>query len=201
MGCVTRASRAALHRLEIGGFMWDKEKCTRCGRCVENCPTGACTQSGGEISIILHHCVYCRHCAKSCPVGAIDVDASNYQRLQDGLAIAAREAVRGFPRGRVVCFNVALDITPLCDCWGMTTQSLVPDVGIFGSVSIPAVDKAALDHVKVENFIPGSLPAGRKLGRSGHLFQRVWGANPYHQIQAAEEFGLGKADYTIEYVE
>jgi len=203
MGCVTRKSRAAMHRLQIGGFTWDADKCIHCGRCIENCPTGACAKKKtGEIAIDLHSCVYCRHCAKSCPTGAIDVDASSYKRLQDGLAIAAREVVRCFPRGSVVCFNLALDITPLCDCWGLTTQPLVPDVGIFGSTSVAAVDKAALDHVRVDDLIPGSLPAGRKLvGRSGHLFKRVWGTDPYYQIQTAEGCGLGKADYRIEYVE
>ena len=95
-----------------------------------------------------------------------------------------------------------MNITPLCDCWGMTTQPLVPDIGIFGSLHMAAVDKACLDHVKMKNFIKGSLPAGRRLvGRSGHLFKRVWGTDPYHQIRAAEQFGLGSADYTIEYVE
>jgi len=203
MGCVTRASRAALHRLEIGSFTWDRDKCIHCGRCIENCPTGSCTENAeGEISINVHNCVYCKHCVKSCPTGAIEVDATSYRRLQDGLAISAREVVKTFSRGSVVHLNLAMDITPLCDCWGMTTPALVPDIGIFGSLSMPAVDKACLDHVKLKDFIAGSLPAGRKLmGKTGHLFKRVWGTDPYHQIRAAEKFGLGKAGYAIEYVE
>ena len=203
MGCVTRASRGALHRLETGSFSWDKDKCIHCGRCIENCPTESCTENDrGEIEINVHNCVYCMHCVKSCPTDAINVDATSYKRLQDGLAISAREVAKTFSRGSIVYFNLAMDITPLCDCWGMTTPALVPDIGIFGSTCMPAVDKAALDQIKVKNFIKGSLPAGRKLmGKSGHLFKRVWGTDPYHQIKAAHKFGLGKADYTIQYVD
>jgi uncharacterized protein len=202
MGAVTRASRGALHHLEVGAFNWDGKKCVHCGRCIENCPTGACAEGkGGKIEINIHNCVYCKHCAKSCPTGAIEVDGDSYKRLQDGLAIAAREVVKRFDRGSLVYLNLAMDITPLCDCWGMTTQSLVPDVGIFGSTHILPVEKAALDHIDVKNYIKGSLPAGRKLmSKSGHLFKRVWGTDPYHQIKTAERAGLGKADYTIEEV-
>jgi hypothetical protein len=203
MGAVTRASRAAIHRLEIGSFSWDGDKCIHCGRCIENCPTGSCTENAdGEIEINVHNCVYCKHCVKSCPTGAIEVDADSYKRLQDGLAIAAREVMNQFDRGSVVHLNLAMDITPLCDCWGMTTPALVPDIGIFGSVHLLPADKAAIDAVKVENFIKGSLPAGRKLvGRRGHLFQRVWGTDPYHQIEAGEKFGLGTSDYAIKRVD
>lgn len=203
MGCVTRASRADLHRLETGGFTWDKQKCIRCGRCVDNCPTGACQKDEqGEIDVNLHNCVYCRHCAKSCPTHAIDINANSSKWLQDGLAIAAREVTRRFDPGSIIYLNLALDITPLCDCWGFTTPSIVPDIGIFGSLSMPAIDKACLDHVKPKNFIPGSLPAGRRLmSSSGHLFKRIWGSDPLHQIKAAEKFGLGTADYEIDYVE
>ena len=200
MGAVTRKSRAALHRLEVGAFHWDNDKCIHCGRCIENCPTGACSEDeNGEIDINIHNCVYCKHCAKSCPTGAIEVDSDSYKRLQEGLAISAREVAAHFEHGEVLYFNLALDITPLCDCWGLTTQPLVPDVGIFGSEYMLPVDKAALDHIKMENFIEGCLPAGRKLAeRSGHLFERVWGTDPYNQIKLGEELGLGKSDYEIE---
>ncbi|MFO7900561.1 MAG: DUF362 domain-containing protein [Planctomycetota bacterium] len=203
MGAVTRNSRAALHRLEVGAFSWDGEKCIHCGRCIENCPTGSCTENeDGEIEINVHNCVYCKHCAKSCPTGAIEVDADSYKRLQEGLAVSAREVRQFFDPGEIVYFNLALDITPLCDCWGMTTQPLVPDVGIFGSLHILPVDKAALDHINMEDFIEGSLPAGRELAdRSGHLFERVWGTDPYYQIRAAEELGLGESEYEIERVD
>lgn len=199
MGCVTCASRGALHSLERGGASWDKAKCSLCEKCVSNCRHNALFKDQARnIVVNTHNCVYCKHCEKICPTGALKILATTYKKFQEGLAIATVEVLKYFKKDDVKYVNVAMDITPFCDCWGFSTPAVVPDLGIFGSMSITGVDKAALDKVETRNFIRGSLPAGRQLLRGkGHLFQRIWGNDPYEQLRAAERAGLGKADYRL----
>jgi len=90
-----------------------------------------------------------------------------------------------------------LSVTPFCDCWGFTTPSIVPDIGIVAGDDITAVETAALDLIKAEDFIEGSLPS--PLGRTGggHLLQQIHGKDPYIQIEEAVKVGLGDGTYRL----
>ena len=54
--------------------------------------------------------------------------------------------------------NVLTAITALCDCWGMTTPALVPDIGIMASDDIVAIERASIDAIKIEDLIPAGIP-------------------------------------------
>jgi len=95
---------------------------------------------------------------------------------------------------------VLLSITALCDCWGMTTPSLVPDIGIMASDDIVAVERASLDAIRMEDLIPVGVPQGMELSGVGHLFQQLHGKDPYVQLEALESQGLGTQEYEIEQV-
>ena len=198
MGCVSRKTRDEIHRLMDTGFSWDEELCIHCRRCVENCPTGAVRfKSNGRLDVFLHDCRYCMHCVTSCPTGAIAIDMRTYRTFQKGLALASRAVLEGFSRGRLMFINVIMDVTPLCDCWGFSTQAIVPDVGIMASRDPVAVDQATLDAIDQCPLIPGTLPKGWKPARSRrkHLFDRIHHKDPYFQVKAAEECGLGTRKY------
>jgi formate hydrogenlyase subunit 6/NADH:ubiquinone oxidoreductase subunit I len=50
----------------------DLALCTRCGDCVDACPSGALSMSAaGELEFALERCAYCADCEDVCPVGAI----------------------------------------------------------------------------------------------------------------------------------
>jgi uncharacterized Fe-S center protein len=68
----------------------------------------------------------------------------------------------------------------------------------MASRDILAIEQAALDSIKVENYIPGSLPEQLELAEGdGHLFERIWHKDPYLQVEAAAEIGLGSRDYEL----
>jgi uncharacterized Fe-S center protein len=201
MGCVDGPTRAKIHALE-GGIEWKRARCTFCGRCVKACDTDAISIEGEgkkrHVSIFFHNCRYCRHCVAACPREALTVNEANgFQHFQEGMALTTKLILDRFDRRRVLHINVLTNITMFCDCWGMSTPSVVPDIGIMASHDIVAVDMASLDAIKVENFIPGALVGNRPLGPGEHLFHKIHGKDPFVQLRALERRGVGRAKYEL----
>jgi len=73
----------------------------------------------------------------------------------------------------------------------------VPDIGIVASDNIAAVETAALDLIKAEDYIKGALPSPLRLSGTGHLFQQVHGKDPFMQIEECEKVGLGDRAYRL----
>ena len=91
------------------------------------------------------------------------------------MAICTDEVLKTFEPGHVFYINFLTNITALCDCWGLTTPALVPDIGIMASADIVSIERACIDAIKVENLISDGIPTGFELGNEGHLFQRLHG--------------------------
>ncbi len=199
MGCVDGPSRGQLHALE-GGIAWDQARCTFCGRCVKACDRDAISMDREEqcVRIFFHNCRYCRHCVAACPRKALKVTERNgFRHFQEGMARATRAILEHIPGERALHVNVLLNMTMFCDCWGFSSPSVVPDIGILASHDLVAVEKAALDAVHIDRFIPGTLIGGRKLGPGRHLWERVHGKDPFVQVRALERQGLGTSRYTL----
>lgn len=196
MGCVDQATKGALHGLE-GGLEWDPEKCTLCKSCEENCPQSVISFPGDRFKVFYHNCKLCRHCVLICPQKAISVSGGSYRDFQRGMAIAAATVLRGFARENLLFINMLMNITPFCDCWGMTTPAVVPDIGILAGRDIAAIEQASLDMVRTDDLIPNTLPPGWELGPSGHLFERIHHKDPLVIIDYLEELGGWSRDYRL----
>jgi uncharacterized Fe-S center protein len=120
-----------------------------------------------------------------------------YVDFQRGMAVCTKTVLDTFAPQSVYFINLLTQITILCDCWGLTTPSLVPDIGIVASDDIVAAERATLDLIKVENLIPAGLPNGFELGESGHLFERIHGKDPFVQVRELEALGLGSQNYDV----
>ena len=200
MGCVSDRTRGEQHGLE-GGLSWDKEKCTKCKACIESCNHKANKfNENDEYEVFPHDCTLCQHCLKVCPTGAISLTGSFYLDFQEGMALCAKTVLDSFGKENVFYINLLIYITAMCDCWGITTPSLVPDIGVMSSWDMAAIETASLDQIKIERLIPEGVPGGFQLGEEGHLFQRLHGKDPYSQIKFLEEYGLGSRDYILEKV-
>jgi len=203
MGCVTVPTRGRIHALMDTEFRWDKEKCEHCNLCQENCPGGAISfDDEGNINIFSHHCRYCMHCADSCPANAIEISLEGIQYFQEGMSRATKAVLETFEANRVLYITMLMDITPLCDCWGFSTPSLVPDIGIMASKDIVAIEQASLDSIDAKNYIPGALPEQLELAEGdGHLLERIWRKDPYLQVETAARLKLGSREYELSEVE
>ena len=200
MGCVTNRTRSQIHRLE-GGIVWDGEKCDRCRQCLASCNHGANKfNSDDDYEIFFHHCTYCQHCVKVCPTGALALDSDSFRDFQTGMAICTKEVLNTFEPGNVFYINFLMSITALCDCWGFSTASLVPDIGVMASDDIVAIERACMDAIKTENLLPNGIPRSHPFGEEGHLFERLHGRNPYIQLEELAKCGLGTQEYFIEEV-
>ncbi len=198
MGCVTMRTRGAIHALMRGTFEWAGELCTHCYQCRDNCPTGAISfNKEGQFMLSEHHCRYCMHCVSACPVQGIKIDQSRYRHFQMGMAWTVKKCLEQFDKDAVYYVTVLNNITPLCDCWGWSTQPIVPDVGAVAGDDIVAVEQAALDLINTVEYIPGTLPDQMKISGKGHLFQRIHAKDPYLQVRCCEELKLGRADYQL----
>ncbi len=203
MGCVTVETRGWIHGLSDTSFSWDSEACRHCYICRENCPGGAISfNEKDELGIFMHHCRYCMHCVTSCPEHAITINEEGTRWFQEGMALTTKAVLERFEPNRVLFVTALLDVTPLCDCWGFSTPALVPDIGIMASSDIVAIEQAALDSIKLENYIEGSLPEQiRMKDGDGHLFWKIWGKDPYLQVETAAQIGLGNREYELVEVE
>jgi hypothetical protein len=199
MGCVHGETRGKLHGLE-GGIDWIGELCSLCGKCVAACDTRAIglDKKRKRVWISFHDCRYCRHCVLACPRKALVMhDKRGFRHFQEGLALAAKSILESFDPTRVLHINLLANITMFCDCWCMTTPSLVPDIGVMASQDLVAVETASLDAIQVKDLLPSGLIGRRKLGRGKHLFEKIHGKDPYIQIRALERHGVGTANYEL----
>jgi uncharacterized protein (DUF362 family)/Pyruvate/2-oxoacid:ferredoxin oxidoreductase delta subunit len=60
----------------------DRERCTRCGTCIRDCPPGAIRRDDNNYPVIDHAaCIRCFCCQELCPAGAVGVKTPLVRRL------------------------------------------------------------------------------------------------------------------------
>jgi ferredoxin len=52
----------------------DKEKCTGCEACVEECPSEAISMARGKAVVDIDSCIDCGVCVDACPDDAISIE-------------------------------------------------------------------------------------------------------------------------------
>lgn len=200
MGCTPGRTRGKMHALE-GGISWDATKCKHCNKCIDECPNKANKfDEKGVYSTFWHNCKYCRHCILACPEGALTTTGSTFADFQQAMALVVNHVLKHFGP-RTLFINVLTNITIFCDCWGFSTPSLVPDIGILATTDLVAIDRASLDLIKTENLLPDGLPENRKLGEGKHLFEQIHGKDPYLMGDILAQMGVGVKEYTLKEIE
>lgn len=202
MGLVDEKSRGALHGLE-GGIIFDKKKCKLCLKCVDVCTHKAVRyeKEKKELWIFYHDCTGCQHCVLTCPEHAMTLDRDRFGDFSRGMAIVTQKFLSKFKPENLLFITFLTNITIYCDCWGFSSPSLVPDIGILAGEDIAAIETATLDMIKVENLLKTGLPKGRKLYEEGkHLFEKIHGKDPYIMIRELEKIYPCSSKYEIEEV-
>jgi len=190
MGCVTKESKAAQHRVNRGVI--DLSKCTGCGQCVEACAFKALSLVEEKMVRDEEKCMNCNNCLYTCPEGVFSLPPQAKEVFQVYLAHAAAGVLSRI-RSKVAFINFVQDVTPLCDCVTPSGLSVVPDIGILASVDAVAIDRASLD------LIAQSKPVGKFANISSpDILGEINGTDSLIHVRTAQELGLGNMEYQLD---
>lgn len=166
------------HINEKDEIEWDREKCATCLGCFGTMASR----------------------------GIIDIPPVNFDAVDVAIADAALAVEKTVGRDKVGYINMAIDISPACDCTGHAGVPIVPNVGVFASTDAVAIDMACVDAVRQSVGSPGSKldlmeanhAGDRKFEAASATFH---GQSEVASINTGHENGLGSRDYELVDVE
>ena len=198
MGCGSRAGKMDQH--SSGKVSVDESLCRGCRRCAKECGSGAITYEGGKAHINHDICKGCGRCIGACAFDAISNDQWDAGDLLDRkMAEYAQAVCQDRP-----CFhiNMALDISPNCDCHGENDAPILPNIGMFASFDPVAIDQACVDACQKETPFRNSQ-LGDNLAKPNwnHHHDHFLDNNPNvhwkETLEHAEKIGMGTREYEL----
>jgi len=195
MGCASRQGKLSQHSSlspKVNGKL-----CTACQECIKQCPVEAISLSNQKARIEQKKCIGCAECIMVCPQCAIQIQWNEpVDVFQKKMVEYAYGVLKGKER-KTLFLNFLTQISPACDCYGMSDAPIVPDIGILSSTDPVAIDQASCDLVNMEKGLEGTaLKASLQEGKDKFLdiYPKVdWTI----QLDYAAEIGLGVREYEL----
>ena len=198
MGCGSRAGKMDQH--SSGKVSVNEELCRGCRRCAKECGSGAITYENKKAHINHDICKGCGRCIGACAFDAISNDQWDAGDLLDRkMAEYAQAVCQDRP-----CFhiNMALDISPNCDCHGENDAPILPNIGMFASFDPVAIDQACVDACQKQTPIRNSQ-LGDNLAKPdwNQHHDHFMDSNPNvhwkETLEHAEKIGMGTREYDL----
>ena len=148
----------------------------------------------------------CKSCLACLPAllgrGIVELPESNFEATCAAIADACLATVKAVGKGKVAFINMAIDISPMCDCVNHSDMSLVPNLGVFAGFDPVAIDKACIDKVIEAVGMTDSLAEDREVTASGERkFEAcsalMSGLTEEMQLNVGEINGLGSRKYEL----
>lgn len=204
LGCMTGETRSEMHDACHFDRYWFAERCPDAAvrqRIIEACPHGAIVQDkerADELHVHFEPCNQCGRCLQVAPQGSLKIDPANFNAFQEAMAISTAITLSTFAPEKRTHLVLATQMTPVCDCFGFTSMSVLPDAGIFGSDDIVALEQAVLDETAKTPLIEENVPTSLEVHtRTGHPFSWMHGPlkDPYKVVEYGAALGLGSRAY------
>lgn len=204
MGCASREGKLQQHSNVSPQVK--RKACKGCKRCLPTCPQNAISMvdPGPDLkrnhpiaSIDPKRCVGCAECLLACPFDAIRIHWNEtIPSFQKKMVEYAYGATQG-KKGKALFLNFVRNVTPLCDCAGLSGDPIVRDIGIVASEDPVAIDQASVHLVNEEEGIRSSKLRGAwKPGEDKFraLYPNVdWTI----QLDYGVQIGLGSREYEL----
>ena len=210
---VGAASKRGKHNLHMGGHPlyngWvvnhaacmGKNGCDVWEACEVSCPVSAKKVIDDDIIYDPNRCVTCLACMFSCPSFVFIPKIEAFEATPITIADSAKALVKTKKQGKVAFINMAIDITPWCDCIPWSDRPIIPNIGIFASYDPVAIDQACLDKAKASGGMPGSNLQGSPYFHSGHekftYAGGMLGVPETQMVEAGRRNGLGSREYEL----
>ncbi len=151
MGFASRAQKQRMHA-DVHPVLL-REKCTRCGGCVEVCPAAAARfEPDGYPAYDDALCVGCAQCIACCPEVALEILWGAEPQVFQERVVETAAAVWRRIGGRTVVVNALVNISEECDCLPGDHALIAPDWGFIGGYHPVTVDAASLEATGAEGF-------------------------------------------------
>ena len=181
-----------------------RKKCIACGTCLNHCAQEAISlidvEGEDKAYIDPKKCVGCAECITACPQMAINIqfDKSIPNFMKKMVEYTA--AVLKGKEKKSYFINFLTQISPACDCHNHADAPLVRDIGILASTDPVAIDQASTDLMNQEPALAGCcLTSGHGPGED--KVRAVYSFIDWEiQFEYAEQIGLGKRDYDLEWL-
>ncbi len=198
MGSGSRAGKMEQHC--NGKVTVNESLCRGCRRCSKECGSDAITYINNKAVINKDICKGCGRCIGACGFDAISNENWDAGDILDRkMAEYAQAVCQDRP-----CFhiNMAMDISPNCDCHGENDAPILPNVGMFASFDPVAIDQACVDACqKMTPFADSQL--GENLAKANwhHHHDHFLDSNPNvhwkETLEHSEKIGIGSREYEL----
>jgi hypothetical protein len=151
MGFASRAQKQRMH--SDYHPVLNQKKCTRCGVCVEICPTKAASIQESEYpQYDLKKCIGCAQCIAMCPELALQIFWNSDMTVFQEKLVETAAAVWNKIQGKSIVINALLNITVECDCLPGKNPVISKDLGFVGGYHPVKVDEESLKITGADIF-------------------------------------------------
>jgi uncharacterized Fe-S center protein len=211
IGCGSKRGTMNVHLTthpEVGWNTWSFEgencigrECPDATLCDNMCPVGAMKVKEDRMEWDRDACIGCFGHQR--PFFRCDLwGREKYEDWRTWFLIAMGDAATGYVRHigpeNIGYITYAVDITPACDCVPGSDRPVIPNLGVFASRDMVAIDVAALDMADGAPGIPGSAAQEKEVMDPGsEKFTGIVGMSQWVTANTAARLGAGSKEYEL----